>query len=240
VIIKSDNQAETGDPDTAQKAKHDKAKQVFVVSLPPVDIIRNYKGFWGFLYDWGQWFFASILAIVGGFQAWLLHRTWKTIERQTKSFINKERSRLFLTSEITPDFEITVTAVNRGQSPARVTYKFVGCEILDKGESLPDIPRYTERGEPAEDYAWDEWAIPKRPIRIGRYDASYIVDPKNPELNGSVLSGKYVVWFYGIVIYQDSVSEDEHSIKFCYRCSLFENGKPWLLDDGPATYRGET
>lgn len=209
------------------------------MSLPPIDIVRNYKGYWGFLYDWGPWFFAFILAIVGGFQAWLLHRTWKTIERQTKTFINKERCRLFLTSEITQDFEIKITAVNRGQSPARVTYKFVGCEILDEDESLPDIPRYTEWGEPADDYASDEWAVPKRPIHVGRYDASYIVDPKNPELNESVMSGKCVVWFYGIIIYQDSVSEDEHSIKFCYRCSPTQDGKISISEDGPAAYRGE-
>jgi hypothetical protein len=190
--------------------------------------------------------FTGLLVFVGFlqvgtmiWQAWLLHGTWKTIERQTKSFINKERSRLFLTCEITPEFKIAIGAVNRGQSPARITYKFVGCEILDEGEGLPDIPRYTEWGEPADDYASDEWAVPKRPIRVGRYDASYIIDPKNPELNESVLSGKCVVWFYGIVVYQDSVSEDEHSIKFCYRCSLSENGKIWLSDDGPPAYRGE-
>lgn len=96
-------------------------------------------------------YFTGALVVVGflqmtimGFQAWLLRLTWKTIERQTEaaarsaaSFINKERSRLFVDADIGDDFLATVTAVNRGLSPARITYKLVGSKEFSGNLAAP-------------------------------------------------------------------------------------------------------
>jgi hypothetical protein len=159
--------------------------------------------------------------------------------RNAAAFINKERSRLFISSNITQEFRVTVTAANRGQSPARVTYKFVGCEIFDADQGLQEVPEYTDWGEPPEDYICDEWVLPHKSTKVGHYDAGYISASDNPGLYNSVMGGEKKVWFFGIIRWLDSVSEDEHEIRFCYRCEPRKAGRYWLTEDGPAAYRLE-
>jgi hypothetical protein len=178
-------------------------------------------------------------------QAFLLRLTWVTIKRQTdaaarsaKAFINKERSRLFVNGEITDDFVATFHAVNRGLSPARITYKFVGCELFETEEKFAEKPPvYWWDSEV--DYESDEWLIPGKPHEIGQYDASYISPVDNSELYENIMSRKNFAWFYGIVRYVDSVSEDGHEIRFCYKCWPRREGGHRLHAGGPATYISE-
>ncbi len=175
-------------------------------------------------------------------QATLLQQQTEAAARNTQAFINKERPRLFLsTVTISEDFQFEVFTTNRGQSPALVTYKFVGCELLKPDtESLRSIPHYTEWGEPAADYVADDWVLPKARTRVGGYDASWVYASGNEYLQSEVMEGKLVLWYFGILIYQDTVSADEHTVRFCYRCHPSERGNHWLTEDGPPAYRGET
>jgi hypothetical protein len=241
------------DPHSGQVAGEDKEHSVKLTSLPSVTLTDKPKGFWDHVLDWGPWVSNFLLVVVGGFQVWLLKRTWKTIERQadllerqtdaaarsTEAFINKERSRLFIRAEISDDFVATFYAVNRGLSPARVTYGFVGCEIFDKEEKFSAIPEYTN-GDPAWVFSQNEWLLPERESRIGSYAADYISESENPELHESVISREYTVWFYGVVRYSDSVSEDPHEVRFCYETGFNIRGKKYLSASGPHAYRKET
>ena len=97
-----------------------------------------------------EWWLVIIAGLTGfmiGWQSWETRKAAQagaaqanTAARSARAFINKERSRLFLAHEITPEFEVTVMAVNRGQSPAHVTYKFVGSELLKPTESCRKYP----------------------------------------------------------------------------------------------------
>lgn len=86
----------------------------------------------------------------------------------------------------------------------------------------------------------DEWVLPGKPIEVGTCDNSFISRSDNPELYDEITNGQMVVWYYGIIRWIDSVSEDEHAIRFCYRCSPRESGKHRLWEDGPQAYRSET
>jgi hypothetical protein len=184
------------------------------------------------------------LAVAGVLQVILLKRTWKTIERQTDAaarstaaFINKERSRLFITKEISEDFKATFYVVNRGLSPARITYEFVNCEIYDKTEHFPEVPNYAKDGEP-EVFVTDTWVLPGKSDKIGSYDAGYISED-NPELLREVMSRESKVWFYGVVRWVDSVSENEHEVRFCYEAHIRDDGSKYLFPGAPEAYRGE-
>ncbi|MGA8669923.1 MAG: hypothetical protein WB679_08605 [Terracidiphilus sp.] len=57
------------------KARQDEQQQptsIAIRSLPQVSVARDYKGFWGVVYDWGPWVFAFLLVVVGAFQIVLL------------------------------------------------------------------------------------------------------------------------------------------------------------------------
>jgi hypothetical protein len=179
-------------------------------------------------------------------QAHLLKRQADLLERQTDAaaksaaaFINKERSRVFIRAEITGDFCATFYAVNRGQSPARITYGFVDCEIFGNEDKFSEVPDYT-RGDPARVFGQNEWVLPKGESRIGNYDADYVSATQNPDLFASVMSGKETVWFYGVVRYTDSVSENEHEVRFCYETGIRNDKSLYILPRGPDAYRQET
>jgi hypothetical protein len=206
---------------------------------------------WDHLLIWGPWAFAFITAIAAGLQIWLLLRTWETIKRltdlferqndaaarATAAYINKERPKLFIVTEITPEFHAAFYAVNRGLSPARITYEFVHCEIYGPDEHFPQVPDYARGGKPG-DYVTDKWVVPKNSDMVGSQDAGSIWD-KNPELFKAVMGRAVTAWFYGVVRWVDSVSEDEHELRFCYECWVREDGKPSLFASGPASYRLE-
>jgi hypothetical protein len=63
-------------------ANQDQQQQVSIVSLPNISFAKEKKSFWRYVFDWGPWIFNLLLVIVGGFQVWLLLRTWRTIGRQ--------------------------------------------------------------------------------------------------------------------------------------------------------------
>jgi hypothetical protein len=188
-----------------------------------------------------NWFLVGVGLLAG----WLALRTLRAIERQTRytrrsaeTFINKERSRLFVRGEISEDFLAGFYAENKGPSPAKVTYGFAGCEILDPNGSLPEVPDYTAGDEPWV-FARTDWILPDRECRIGNYDAGYIDPDSNPELFQRVMSRKAKVWFYGVVRYRDSVSDRGHEVRFCYEMLAHDDGRLSLLPNGPDTYRRE-
>jgi hypothetical protein len=76
-------------------------------------------------------------------------------------------------------------------------------------------------------------------VRVGYKENDYISAVETPELYEWIMSGKETLWFYGVVRWVDSVSEDEHEIRFCYKCSPSRQGKHLLFEDGPVAYRGE-
>jgi hypothetical protein len=212
---------------------------------PKSDPTQQKPGYWkeafgpAYLSNWA-------LVLVGGVAGFLAWRTLNSIEIQseaaaksTAAYINKERSRLFIRKHISSDFEATFRAANWGFSPARITYGFVGCEIFSPTEKFREIPEY-DNGEDSSVYAQDEWIPANKIRRIGSYDASYVSTIDTPHLYDSVMSGELILWFYGVVRYRDSVSEDEHEVRFCYRCYPAKNGRHSLFSAGPEAYRLET
>lgn len=171
-------------------------------------------------------------------QADLMERQTVAAAKSTAAFINKERSRVFIRAEVADDFCATFHAVNRGLSPARITYGFVGCEIFSNKEKFSEIPDYTG-DDPAWIFGQNEWVLPKQESMIGDYRADYISATENPELFKSVMSGEDRVWFYGVVRYSDSVSEDEHEVRFCYKTGIRDDGSLYISPDGPEAYRRE-
>lgn len=63
------------------------------------------------------------------YQAIEMRRATEAMQGSAKAFINKERPRLFIQHQITTDFCAAFRAVNRGQSPAKITYAFVGARF---------------------------------------------------------------------------------------------------------------
>ncbi|MGH9617234.1 MAG: hypothetical protein ACRD28_10880 [Acidobacteriaceae bacterium] len=176
---------------------------------------------------------------------------WKTVKAAQESadaallnanaLINAERGRLFVSHTCSNDLIFEAKVMNYGRSPVRMKYGFVGCEILDKGKELPRVPNYV--GDEIEENAWifeqRDWVLPRKDTRVGSYAADFVYDADNVDLRKKVLSGEYVVWFYGIARYVDSISGKEHQVGFCYRC--FRSGGGWfLISAGPDIYNLET
>ena len=209
---------------------------------------KDYAPWWYILEAWPEGITTWAIIGTGFVIAWQSSETRKAAKatevaseaaaKSTAAFINKERSRLFIRTEVTNEFCATFYAENRGNSPARITYGFVGCDIFTDEGNFPDIPDYA-RGDPAWVFGQNEWVLPKGESRIGNYDADYISVTENPDLFNDIMSGKDKVWFYGVVRYTDSVSEDEHEVRFCYRTWIREDGSLFILGDGPQTYRLE-
>lgn len=207
----------------------------------------------GTLHPW----FELAYVIIGwpnGITVWALLLTMAVIAEQTietrraaqatassaTSFINKERSRLFISHEITPDFVVTVRATNRGLSPARVTYKYVSSEFYKPTEEFrPEVPRDVEIGEPPENHICNEWVLPGKATLVGECDDSFISRRENPDLYREIMDGEMIVWYFGIIRWIDSVTEDEQWIRFCYRCYPFKGGN-YLSEGGPPAYRGSS
>ncbi len=183
-----------------------------------------------------EWF-TGVLAAVGVLQGVLLFFTWRTIARQTEAaarstaaFINKERSKLFIREEMTSKLGATFYAVNLGQSPARVTYGFADWECRSKVEELPPVPDYM-RGDPEWCFKQDEWVLPKKETLISSASVDFLSD--------SVMSGKDKAWLYGVVRYSDTVSEEEHELRFCFNVCIRQDGSTYLFPGGPVAYRLE-
>jgi len=163
----------------------------------------------------------------------------KSAARSVSTFINRERSRLFIGWKITEDFEVSFHARNEGQSHARITYGFVSHELLTPEEDFPPIPDYTRGDRPA-DFAQDDWIAPGGSSEFGGDDAGYITASANRELFEEVMNRKYTLWFYGVVRYWDCIAQDLHELRCCYRCEPSRGGKHRLYEGGPDAYRGET
>src|SRR5260370_3553965 len=82
-LVNKPIQPGASDPYGGIVAAEDKEHSVKLTSLAPVALSDKPKSFWGHVLDWGPWIFNLGLVIVGGFQIWLLKRTWKTVQRQT-------------------------------------------------------------------------------------------------------------------------------------------------------------
>jgi hypothetical protein len=72
-------------PYSKDKTTDQEGEKVTVVSLPDVSIVKDKKGFWGYVFDWGPWVFNGLLVVVGIFQVLLLKWTWTQITRQANT-----------------------------------------------------------------------------------------------------------------------------------------------------------
>ena len=97
-------------------------------------------------------------------------------------------------------------------------------------------PDYTN-GDPEWVFGRADWVKTGDSVWVGHYNADYISETKNPDLYAEVMTGLDVVWFYGIVRYEDIVSGKGEEIRFCYSCQPSSNGKHFLSEDGPPEYR---
>jgi len=158
--------------------------------------------------------------------------------RSAEAFINKERSRFFVRGEISGNFAVHFFAQNKGLSPARVTYGFVGCEIFSGDEKFKEVPDYTG-GDPEWVFSRNEWILPDQEGRIGNYDAGFISEVENPELFAWMMGREHKVWFYGVVRYSDSVSQRGHEVRFCYETLIRDDGSLVLFKSGSEAYRRE-
>ena len=204
--------------------------------------------------EWVSVYVAAISALITGFTLFTLWRQVNVMEDQTaiakaaahaaarsvQAFINKERDRLMVQPEVTEKFIARFHAVNHGNSPARMTYGFVRCELLDPTkERFPSIPDYTCGDKPS-DFAQDDWVLPGQSTLIGSEDAWFVDRANNKDTFQDVVDGRLVLWFYGVGRYWDSVSENEQELRFCYRCEPSPDGKHRLYERGPEAYRRET
>jgi hypothetical protein len=93
------------------------------------------------------------------------------------------------------------------------------------------------RGDPEWCFKQDEWVLPKSETSISSANADFIND--SPEFLDAVISGRDKLWFYGVVRYSDSVSEEEHEVRFCFNVCIRQDGSTYLFTGGPEAYRGE-
>lgn len=70
---------------------NDSHNSVELTRIPPVTIVKNQKGFWDYVFDWGPWVFSFFLVGVGGWQVWLLFRTLGAIKRQADTMERQEK-----------------------------------------------------------------------------------------------------------------------------------------------------
>jgi hypothetical protein len=104
------------DAHSAQITGEDKEHSIKLTSLPPVTIADKQKTFLDHALDWGPWVSNFLLVIVGGFQVWLLFRTWKTIKRQA----DIQQASLLQWVDIQP-IGILVRTKSESDPPDRVT-----------------------------------------------------------------------------------------------------------------------
>jgi len=102
------------------------------------------------------------------------------------------------------------------------------------------VPEYVGAWQSPEEHIRDEWLLPGKSCEVGDYNASYISETENPGLYKTVMDSTDKVWFYGIVRYLDSVSENERETRFCFKCGASRRGDHFLYADGPEAYRLET
>ncbi len=122
LAVKGVIQPVAADPHGKEVTREDKQNKVAVVSLPPVSVERQYKGWTVYIYDWGPWSFTGLLVVVGCLQVWLLRVTWKAIARQASLMkqmndMTASRDRARLKIKITHQSYKTGTATEASGSP---------------------------------------------------------------------------------------------------------------------------
>ncbi len=180
--------------------------------------------------------------IVVGWQTRILGRSVAVAEKSVNAFVSKERAWIFMRAKITDDLNVTFYAENRGASPAYFTSGFVDCEVFDRSVEFPKEPDYTyDAGEwlfSVED--WSPWLPANSEREIGGYDAAIMQDVKGQEFFDKVTSGKFRLWFYGIVRYRDNISPIIHKTKFCMACFINDYGEAFIHERGPEEYNRKT
>jgi hypothetical protein len=83
-LVEQQEQPGASNPHSGQIASEDKEHSVKLTSLPPVTITDKQKTIWDHVLDWGPWAFNFLLVVVGGFQVWLLWKTWQKIGKQAE------------------------------------------------------------------------------------------------------------------------------------------------------------
>jgi hypothetical protein len=73
-LVNKPIQTTTPDPHGNDVGNENSEHNVKLASIPPTTLTEKRKTFWDHFYDWGQWVFALMLAIVGCLQVWLLRR----------------------------------------------------------------------------------------------------------------------------------------------------------------------
>jgi hypothetical protein len=73
-LVNPQIQPVAADPHGNGVASENTNRSVTLTGLPPVTLIDRKKTFWDYFYEWGQWVFAGVLAIVGYQQVRLLKR----------------------------------------------------------------------------------------------------------------------------------------------------------------------
>lgn len=81
-LINKSEQPIAAENHTGQVAADEKEHSIKLTSLPPITLSDKRKTFWDHVLDWGPWVSNFLFLVVGGFQIWLLIRTWRTIDRQ--------------------------------------------------------------------------------------------------------------------------------------------------------------
>ena len=81
-LVVSVEKAGSQQPNAEPVGAENKQNKVAVVSLPPVSVSSDYRGWIKRLYDWGPWGFGGLVAIFSGLQIRLLRLTLKRVSRQ--------------------------------------------------------------------------------------------------------------------------------------------------------------
>jgi hypothetical protein len=90
-LVNKQVQPVPANPHGSDVAGENAEHSVKLTNVPPITLIDKKKTFWDSFFDWGQWVFAGVLAVVSGLQVWLLIRQEKILRGARKEIHTQAR-----------------------------------------------------------------------------------------------------------------------------------------------------
>ncbi len=171
-LVNKSEQPRTAEDHSGQRAAEDKEHSVKLTSLPPVTVTSQEKTFWDHVLDWGPWVSNFLLVVVGGFQVWLLLRTWKTIDRQANIMEKQAKDAQDSGAEATRIALATAKAAQKGAEAALLNAQAV--INTERPWLIAHLKQITEEMIPADGrlrLAWEVKNVGKTPAKLIEADA---------------------------------------------------------------------
>jgi hypothetical protein len=198
-----------------------------------------------------EWCLVIIALVTAGvviWQSWEMRRAAEaakeaatSAKEQAKQMVASERPCLLteIKEERNGEYPVIICRVtNYGKTPAKIIDSFAKFSRASFEEDLPEKSEDEYRKDlgPPLKTPHHEWIAPSKSFQVfPPYDTGLLGETE-PQCWEAILNGRVHLYFLGYVQYRDTLSNDMHETRFCYRYGYSSKGESGLYMAGPAGY----